>query len=188
MKKELKEALDNSPIIAAIKDDEGLLKCMDCDSSIIFVLYGNIITIKDIVQKIKDAGKLAFVHVDLIQGLQTKEIAVDFIKEYTKADGIISTKAPIISRARELGLYTIMRFFLIDSMAYTNIEKQLKNNKPDVIEVLPALMPKVVKKICGISKCPVIAGGLVGEKEDVMSLLDAGANCISSTNQDVWFL
>lgn len=49
---------------------------------------------------------------DLIQGLSSKEAAVDYISKFTKADGIISTKAPLISRAKDLGLCTIMRSFL----------------------------------------------------------------------------
>ena len=188
MKQEFKDALEDSPIIAAIKSPEGLERCLTCESQIIFILYGDIITIPDIVEKVKSAGKIAMVHIDLIQGLHSRDIAVDFIKKYTKADGIISTKAALIQRARELSLYTVMRFFMIDSMAYTSIEKQIKTTKPDVIEILPALMPKVIHKICQTSRCPIIAGGLVSEKEDVMSLLEAGASCISSTNEDVWFL
>ncbi len=69
-----------------------------------------------------------------------------------------------------------------------NIEKQMKTTKPDIIEVLPGPMPKVVHKIVGLAKCPVIAGGLVSDKEDVMALLSAGASSISSTNTDTWFL
>lgn len=73
-------------------------------------------------------------------------------------------------------------------MAYENIERQLKACHPDLIEILPALMPKVVRKICLLSSTPVIAGGLVSDKEDVMELLDAGVISISSTNPGVWFL
>ena len=73
-------------------------------------------------------------------------------------------------------------------MAYENIDRQVKTAKPDVIEVLPALMPKIVSKVCKLSSAPVIAGGLVSEKEDVMTLLQAGAVSISSTNENVWFL
>lgn len=188
MKKEFKEAIEDSPIIAAIKDDEGLEKCLSCESRIIFILYGDIITIPAIVEKIKGAGKIAMVHIDLIHGLQSKDIAVDFIKKYTKADGVISTKMTIIQRAKELGLHTVMRFFVIDSIAYNTMEKQIKNAHPDVIEVLPALMPSVLKRIVDFAKCPVIAGGLVSEKEDVMSLLEVGVSSISSTNNEVWFL
>ena len=33
------------------------------------------------------------VHVDLISGLSPKEVSVEYLKEHTEADGIISTKA-----------------------------------------------------------------------------------------------
>lgn len=101
----------------------------------------------------------AMVHIDLINGLSGKEIAVDFIQKFTRADGIITTKPALIKRARELELSTILRFFVIDSMAYSSIEKQLRSVKPDYIEILPALMPKVVSRICRISKVPVIKRG-----------------------------
>lgn len=188
MNKEFREALEDSPIIAAIKDEVGLKKCLESDSRIIFILYGDICNIADIVKKVKDAGKLALVHLDLIVGLSAKEIAVDFIRKYTAADGIISTKPAMVRRAGELGLASILRVFVIDSMAYENIDKQVKSARPDVVEVLPALMPKVVRKICRISQTPVIAGGLVADKEDVMLLLQAGVVSVSSTNQDIWFL
>ncbi len=188
MKRSFREALEDSPIITAIKDEKGLEKCLDSDSRVVFILYGDICNIADIVKNIKAAGKMALVHLDLINGLASKEIAVDFIKKYTDADGIISTKPSLVKYAREMGLFSILRVFVIDSMAYENIEKQVKNARPDVIEVLPALMPKVVARICKISSTPVIAGGLVADKEDVMALLQAGVVSVSSTNEKIWFL
>lgn len=188
MRKEFKDAIEDSPIIAAIKSPEGLEKCLTCDSRVIFILYGDIVNIADIVEKVKAAGKIAMVHIDLITGLSGKEVAVDFIRQYTKADGIITTKPALIKRAKELELYTILRFFVIDSMAYDNIAKQLHSVKPDFIEILPALMPKVISRICALSKAPVITGGLIADKEDVVTMLDAGAVCISTTNEQVWFL
>lgn len=188
MKKEFLEAIEDSPIIAAIKDEEGLKKCLSSESRVIFILYGDICNISDIVDTVKSSGKIAMVHLDLITGLSSKEISVDFIKKYTRADGIISTKPALIKRARELSLYSILRLFVIDSMAYENIDRQLKTAKPDLIEILPALMPKVVSKICSLSNTPVIAGGLVSDKEDILSLLQAGVVSVSSTNSDIWFL
>ncbi len=188
MKKEFKQALEDSPIIAAIKDNEGLKKCVESDSRVIFILYGDVITIPDIVTTIKEAGKIAMVHIDLVNGLSSKEITVDFLKKYTQADGIITTKPNLIKHAKELGFYTILRLFLIDSMAYENIDRHIKTSKPDVIEVLPALMPKIISKVCRLSPIPVIAGGLVSDKDDVMTILQSGAISISSTNENVWFL
>lgn len=182
------DALENSPVIAAAKDEVGLKKSLTCDSQIIFLLFGDILNIGDLVQKVKEAGKIAMVHIDLIQGLSAKEIVVDFIKKYTQADGIISTKPALIKRAQKLGLYTVLRFFVIDSLALSSIEKQLQAVKPDIIEVLPALMPKVISHICRIVSVPVIAGGLISDKEDIMTMLSAGAVSISCTREATWFL
>ncbi len=188
MRKEFMEALEDSPVVAAIKDDDGLKKCLSCDSRIVFILYGDIVTIPDIVTAVKASGKTAMVHLDLIQGLSSREIAADFLKKYTQADGIITTKPALIRRARELELYTILRLFVIDSMAYETIDPLIRSARPDFIEILPAMMPKIVRKIVRLSPVPVIAGGLVSDKEDVMALLDAGVTSISSTNEKVWFL
>ena len=188
MNREFKDALEDSPVIAAIKDDNGLKECLKSDIQVVFILYGDICNIADIVDTVKQAGKMALVHLDLINGLSAKDVAVDFIKKYTRADGIISTRPQLIRHAKELSLYTVMRFFVIDSMAYDNIEKQLHAVRPDFIEILPALMPKVISRICDLSPVPVIAGGLISDKEDVMQMIQAGAISISSTNENVWFL
>lgn len=57
MQKDFREALEDSPVIAAVKNDAGLGKCLTCDSKIIFILYGDILTIPQIVETVKSAGK-----------------------------------------------------------------------------------------------------------------------------------
>lgn len=182
------EELEDCPIVAAVKDEEGLQACLASESSVIFILYGDICNIGSIVEKIKASGKRAVVHMDLIQGLSGKEVAVEYLKKNTQADGIITTRPGLIRKAKEEGFFTILRFFVIDSMAYENIQKQTAQAMPDVIEILPGLMPKVVRKIRKAVRKPVIAGGLISEKEDIMGALDAGAIAISTTNQKVWFM
>lgn len=185
---EMIKELEDCPVIAAVKDEQGLRACLKSESSVVFVLYGDICSISTIVEMIKDSGKYAVVHMDLIQGLGNKEISVDFLKQQTRADGVISTRPVMIRRAKELGLFTVLRFFAIDSMAYESIQKQTAAVCPDVIEILPGLMPKVIRKICQTVRRPVIAGGLISEKEDIMAALKAGAAAISTTNQQVWFM
>ena len=188
MKLSFREILEDTPIIAAVKNEEGLERCLASEIQVVFILFGDICSISDIVEKVKKAGKIAMIHLDLINGLSSKEIALDFIREYTQADGIITTKSTLIKYARQLSLYTVLRYFVMDSMALANIEKQAGGILPDVIEVLPGVMPKIIRKVNEISKVPVIAGGLISDREDVMSALNSGAVAISSTSYDVWFL
>ena len=111
---------------------------------------------------------------------------MDFIKSNTETDGIISTKPALIKRARELSLHTTLRIFILDSMAFENIERQMAAARPDLIEILPGLMPKVIRRVCKLVKIPVIAGGLISDKEDVMAALSAGAISVTTTNHKVW--
>ena len=187
MKQEFYDTIADNPVIAAIKDDEGLKTCCEYkDIKVVFVLYGDICSISDIVMQLKEAGKTAMVHIDLISGLGSKEVAVDFIKNHTTADGIISTKPSLIKRGKELDMYTVLRLFMIDSMALENIRNPQYSLKPDCLEILPGVMPKMIKKICQMTKIPIIAGGLITDKEDVMGALSAGAISVSTTNTEVW--
>ena len=187
-KRKFRVILEDCPVIAAVKDETGLKECLYSESQIIFLLFGDICSVGRYVEIAKSAGKMVFVHMDLINGLGNKEVAVDFIREHTGVDGIISTKPQLVKRAKELGLFRILRIFVIDSMAFGNIEKQCASLVPDAVEILPGLMPKIIKKLCSTVNVPIIAGGLISDKEDVMNALTAGAVAISVTNQRVWFM
>lgn len=185
---EIIENIEFTPIIMAVKDWEGVERCMEMEAKVVFILFGDICNISEIVRTLKAAGKVVIVHMDLIAGLSNKEVAVDFMKQLTDLDGIISTRPSLINRGKELGLFTILRFFLLDSTALENIKKQEALVAPDMIEVLPGVIPKVTRKITNALKVPIICGGLISDKDDIMNALQAGAIAISSTNTDVWSL
>ena len=187
-KKEFLEALRDSPVIAAVKNPEGLQNCLTSDCSIAFVLYGDMLNIAGIVAQLKEAGKLAFVHIDLVDGLTSQDVVVDFIAKNTCADGIISTKHSLVRHAKGCGLLTVQRFFVLDSMALFNIGRQLATAEADAVEILPGVMPKVIRKISGSTDKPIIAGGLISDKEDVINALAAGAVSVSSTQRAIWVL
>ena len=192
MNQEFYDAVEANPVIAAVKSDAGLQAAVEMEEiQVIFVLYGDVCTIPEILERIKAAGKKAMVHIDLIAGLSAKEISVEFIARQTRADGIITTKPALVRRAKELGIFAVLRFFVIDSLALKNIENlemQCGTSRPDFIEVLPGVMPKVLGRIAKVSRIPMIAGGLITEKEDVIAALSVGEIAVSSTNQDVWKL
>lgn len=185
-KKKLLELLADGPVIAAVKDDAGLEAALASEVPVVFLLYGDLLNVGDLVRQAHDAGKAVFVHLDLVEGLASREISADFVARHTVADGVLSTKATLTRRAKELGLVAIQRFFLLDSMAITNIEKQLPQGASDLIEVLPGLMPKIIRQVVVLAGRPVIAGGLITDKEDVTRALSAGAVAVSSTNPAVW--
>ena len=172
------ELLRDSPVIAAVKNDEGLEQALASDCAAIFFLYGTILNISGLVDQARRDGKLVFVHVDLIEGLTGKDISVDFIAQNTRADGI--------NRARKLGLITIQRFFLLDSIAFENIRRQ--SSYADAIDILPGTMPRVIERLSGKVRQPIIASGLIADKQDILSALSAGATAVSTTSMPLWFV
>lgn len=185
-KRGLLRILSDSPIVAAVKDVTALEKCLANECGVVFILGGSICNIGHLVSRIKTAGKAAFVHLDLIEGLAAHEEAVNFIRHTTGADGIISTRPNIIKYSKNLGLLTVQRFFILDSISLNNVHKQISLGNADFIEILPGIMPKVIKKLVSQTPVPIISGGLISDKDDILSALNAGAIAISSTNQQVW--
>jgi glycerol uptake operon antiterminator len=188
MASRLLKLLQDNPVIASVKDPEALGSVLRSDCRIVFLLYGSVLNIASIVQTLKEQGKIVFVDVDLIEGFGSKDIVITYLKIHTATDGVLSSKALMVKAAKEQGLYAVHRFFLIDSMSYQNVNKQLKASRAEAIEILPGCMPRVISWLVDDVTIPVIAGGLVCDKDDVVAALKAGAAAIASSNQGVWVM
>lgn len=184
----LKEMLIENPVIAAIRDENGLYKVLNSSSKIVFILYGDVIRIKDICYKLKEYNKLVFVHLDLIDGLRGDQSAIKFLKEFAGADGIISTKASNIRCAKQLSIYAIQRMFAVDSLSLKTGIKSIHETNPTAVEVMPGVANKIINVIEKEIKVPIIAGGLITNKKDVIDSLSAGAVAISTTDSNLWNL
>ena len=104
MKQELMDAIQETPVIAAVKDDAGLCNALTNENiRVVFVLYGDICNIASIVRRIHEAGRFAAVHVDLIAGLAGKEVAVDFIRNTTEPTASSPPGSPSSAVPRSLG-------------------------------------------------------------------------------------
>lgn len=174
-------------IIVAVKDPKDLDVALKTEKKTVFLLYGDICSLEEITRELKAARKTIFVHIDMIAGLDSREnIAIDFIRENTFVDGIISTKPSAIKYGKKHGLKTVQRCFLLDSLSLENSKKLLATGEADAVEILPGVMPKVIKKIVKEIKIPLIAGGMIADSEDVQIALEAGACAVSTTKKELW--
>lgn len=178
------DAIQEAPVIAAVKDGQELEQALASDCTVVFLLYGTILNIHELVRRTKEAGKLALIHIDLIEGLSAKDISAEFVSSRTRADGIISTHPNLIRRAKELDLLTVQRFFMLDSLSFANVLRQSSN--ADVVDVLPGAIPSVISRLVREVRQPLIASGLLMDKSDVMAALSAGAVAVSTTSQRLW--
>ncbi len=184
----LQEQIQINPVIAAVCNEEELSFALESDCRVVFLLLGDVLNIGALTRRVHDSGKLCVIHLDLIEGFSSKEIAVDAIQKATGAEGIISTRGALIKRAKQLGLAAVQRGFMLDSRSLNSFEQQISQSKPDFVEILPGLLPKVIASLKERVHVPIIAGGFIHEKEDVIAALQAGALAVSASSPKIWSL
>jgi len=190
MKKEdlLINHLEAYPIIAAVRDEEGMAEALASPVKVIFLLNGSLSNIRSRINQVKESGKLVFVHLEMMSGLSKDQAAVEFLHMEMKPTGILTTKPNLIPKARSLGLITIQRLFMLDSLSIQTGIKMVDLNQPDLIEIMPAIIPKVIVRVKKESTIPIIAGGMVETKEEIIGLLKVGATAVSTSKTDLWYL
>lgn len=184
MEQRLYEALQSNPIIAAVRDDEGLEACLQADVQTVFVLYGDICGIAGIVRRIKDAGKIAIVHADLITACREGDLRrfsaqhhagrrdhLDPHQHDPAGEGAADDRhsAGVSDR-----LHGVRR-------GSGRTESQAGRHR------YPARADAIDDPEGPADDGhPGFDGGLITEKREVMQALEAGALAISSTAPDVW--
>jgi len=184
----LTDRLSENPIIAAIKSVDKLDDALKSSVEIIFLLTGDVFNLKEMVDKIHKRRKKAFVHVDLIEGISSDPVGLRFICETVQPDGIITTKGHLIKAAKKMKVLTIQRLFILDSLSLDTGIHSIKTHNPDAVEILPGVMPKITRHIVNGTQIPIITGGLIKDKDDVIQSLKAGAMGISTSSEDIWEL
>lgn len=182
----IKEILERNPVIPAIKDRETFEAALKSNNEIVFIIMSNIIDIKDICGSLKREKKIVFIHVDMIDGLNSTNFGIDYIVNTIKPNGILTTKSNVVAHAYKNNIKVIQRFFILDSLSYEKALQNIKENKIIAAEIMPGLMPKIIKKVSSQIYQPLITGGLISEKEDVINALNAGALSVSTTNIKLW--
>ena len=96
----------------------------------------------------------------------------------------------ITSALLTLALFFALMFgmFAVDLAVPDKARSEVDSGTPDMIEILPGPIPRVIARLSSELGIPVIAGGLLEEKSDILAVLGAGALCVSTTDRRLWQL
>lgn len=180
------QILERSPVIAAVFSTDDFQTALDSPCEIIFLLGGNICELEHLLEQTHSRQKRLFVHIDLLGGIGRDQYSVRHLKQSFQLDGIITTKSNIARFAKEEGLFIIQRFFMLDSKSFESADRSVSSPDADAVEILPGIMPSVIKQISKRAKVPVIAGGLVRSKKEAIDALNAGAMGVSTSCKALW--
>lgn len=81
---------------------------------------------------------------------------------------------------------TVQRLFLLDSSAMDVSINSAKKIKPDAVEILPGLVPKIIQNVKKELNVPIITGGFIETEDEVRSCIDAGAISASTSYKPLW--
>ena len=93
----------------------------------------------------------------------------------------------MVKIAKELGLFTVQRFFALDSQGVSAIGEITQTASPDFIEIMPGVIGKIIERFKN-GPVPVIAGGLIETKAEITGALGGGAVAVSTGSQELWYL
>jgi len=186
MGNQLLSGLHINPIIAAIHHEDALDEALSSQVEIVFLLTSNILTLKETVRRVKAADKKVFVHADLVEGLSKDLMGLKFIIETSNPDGIITTKTHLIKACKKMNILAIQRIFLLDSHNFESGVKSVFDCSPDAVEILPGIMPSMTRQFVKLTNKPIISGGLIQTKDDIINSLKAGASGISTSKSGIW--
>ena len=175
----------SNKIIAAVRSHEELLKAAQSDVKIVFDLAPDILTVGERAEILHKAGKTFFIHIDLADGIGKDRSGIIYAKN-SGVDGIISTRSAIIKIARDAGLFTVQRFFIVDSHSIDTTIEALKSSKAQMIEIMPGSVVKVIKTLKETVEVPIIAGGLIETENEAMQAIKSGAAAVSTGKQSLW--
>ncbi|MFD2640206.1 glycerol-3-phosphate responsive antiterminator [Piscibacillus salipiscarius] len=176
----------NNCVIPALRNMKDFEKVLKTDHELIIFLETRLSQVENIVKYAKKYKKKVIMHADLIQGLKGDEYGLEYLVHNVKIDGIISTKANAVSFAKKRNIIGIQRLFALDSHALDHNLNVCKKIQPDYIEVLPGIVPGVMKEINEKTGIKVIAGGLIRTDDDVDNAVKNGAYAVTTSNRELW--
>lgn len=186
MRNDVIRELTMKPVIAAVRNAADIERAAESPVAAVFLLGGSILTLPQQTSALRSAGKRVFIHMDLCEGLGRDAASVRWCAKNLALDGVLSTKSALLKAASEVGLTTIQRLFLMDSASLTSGMKLMNGCMPDMVELMPGVIPKAIAAVRGRLDIPVIAGGMITEDEEVAQALAAGALAVSSSNRRLW--
>lgn len=178
--------LEDFPVIAASREKEALARAGEADAGIVFALGGDVLELAGQVRRLQEAGKKVFVHIDLVDGVSRNPAGVRLIARHIRPDGLITTRSPLIRVAAEEGMHTILRMFLLDSASLGSGIKMVRECRPDMVEVMPGLLPEAIAQFKAAIPQPIIAGGMIVRKDHIYAALAAGALAVSTSCEALW--
>lgn len=179
--------LRESVVIPALKGVESVGAAIECQSPILFFFAGTLFELRDVVQRTRPHQRSVFAHVDRIEGVGRDAAGLEFLAREIGVRGVVTTRSALIKAAKEVGLWSVLRLFIMDSEALKTGLAVARSARPDAVEILPAPILPYLGDRLPERRPSLIAGGLVETRQEVEWILqEGGALAVSTSRPALW--
>lgn len=187
--KAVTKLIGSQPIIPAPRNAEDFRHALHHTAATsVITLFGDVNTLPGLLAEAAKWGKRLIIHFDLCDGVG-KDRAGLALLAHMGVTAVITTKTHLVRMAQEEGLLVIQRLFLVDSESVRTGLNLLKNTKPDMLEILPAVIPApIIANLALQTRLPIMAGGLLATREEVLKVLNSGVSAVSTSRPELWTL
>ncbi len=175
----------NQFVIPAISTHQAMRHFFKTDLQIGILMNFQLAQLDALIADMRKHEKKVFVHLELIKGLSNDEYGAIYLIQNFQVDGIITTKPRVIELCRKRSTFSIMRFFLKDSLSLNQSLDMMKHYQPDAVELLPAI-PHMVNLVKPHHDLPIFLGGLIKTPEEVEDAKQSGAVGITTSTEALW--
>ena len=154
------EHFNNQKILPAANNIKEFEKLMETDFEYVILLNSHIAQLTALMKLARRHQKKVLLHVDLVQGLRSDEYGAEYLCQKVKPAGLIfHADAGDPTWPKKRSLIAIQRIFLLDSHALNTSYRLIQSFQPDYIEVLPGIIPHIIREISDNTNVPILAGG-----------------------------
>ncbi len=172
-------------VAAAIRTEEDFEAALNSDVNVLFLQNSTVLNIGEMIKRAHEKEKAVFIHMDFAEGIGKDRAGLKYVK-MMGADGILTTKTALIRNAKDIGLTTVQRFFIVDSHSVDTAVESIKIAAPDVVEIMPGVVDKKIAEFAEKVDTPILAGGLIEFEYEVDKALMAGAKAVSTACRKLW--
>lgn len=177
--------LHDDPCCAAIVAENQLAGALASRAPMVFLLRGNGLALGATVERIQAAGKLAAIHLDLVDGVRADVQGVRWLAR-SGADAIITSHGRLMTAIRDEGVIAIQRLLLSRRTHLDTSFTAVARARPDIVEVLPGVLLPTIADVMPRFGVPLLAGGFIRTDDDVRAVLASGATGITTSAENLW--
>lgn len=177
--------LSSAPCCAALTSESRLDDALESRVGIVFVLRADGLELKPLVRRVHAAGKLAAVHLDLIDGVRADRAGVAWLGK-SGVDAIISSHGQLMPAIHREGIVAIHRLLLIRRGLLEAAFAAVTKSGADIVEVLPGVILPDVRALLPRLRVPLLAGGFIRTEEEARAVLAAGSVGVTTSAESLW--